>query len=173
MLRVIRNLRQLDFSQLMEVYLEGNLEKGNLLQAEQDFYQYLKEGFFTQPDDRYCLWVPEGKYVAALRLQRYRDGLLLEALETAPQRRRKGCAEALVRAVLETASFEKVYVHIAFWNKPSVSLHEKCGFRKILDHAVYADGTYTDRSGTWLYEKGVALRDENKVPHSLCGFSGH
>ncbi len=161
MLRTVTSLAKLPFGELMAVYLEGNLEKGNLLQAEQDFYQYLKEGFFTQPENRYCLWAPEGTCVAALRLQRYRDGLLLEALETAPEHRRKGYAEALVRAVLESVSGQKVYVHIVFGNKPSVFLHEKCGFRKILDHAVYVDGTYTTRAGTWLYEKGDAVRDEN------------
>lgn len=153
MLRLVYNLRELDFSQLMEVYIEGNLEKGDLLQAEQDFYQYLQEGFFNRPGDVYCLWEIEGRCVAALRLQAYRDGLLLEALETVPALRRKGHGRALVLAALKRFPEKKVYVHIAGWNKASIALHEGCGFQKISDCAVYADGSVTNRAGTYVYEE--------------------
>ncbi len=152
MLKIVRNLRDLPFSAIMEVYLEGNQKKGDLLTAEQDFYQYLKEGFFTQPEDCCCLWQVQGKPVSALRLQSYQDGLLLEALETAPEHRRKGYAESLVRAVLAAFPDRKIYVHIEKRNKASALLHEKCGFSRILEHAVYADGSVTSRAATYVRE---------------------
>ncbi len=163
MLRLAYSLQELDFGQLMEVYLEGNQENGEefyphlppaqqVFRAEQDFYQYLQEGFFTQPGDVYCLWAPEGRYKAALRLQAYRDGLLLEALETAPRHRRKGYGRALVEAALARFSGQRIYVHISKRNRPSIALHEGCGFRKIADMAVYADGSVTDRAYTYIHE---------------------
>jgi len=73
---------------------------------------------------------PSGRYVSALRLEPYRDGLLLEALETAPEQRRKGFAAALIRAVqcfLEGKT--KLYSHVDKRNLSSLKVHEKCGFR--------------------------------------------
>ncbi len=162
MLRLVYRLQGLNFAELMDVYEEGNRENGaefypelpqaqQLLRAEQDFYQYLQEGFFNRLGDVYCLWVPERACVAALRLQTYRDGLLLEALETAPKQRRKGHASALVQAVQKEFPGRKIYVHISKQNHPSIALHEGCGFRRISDSAVYADGSVTNRANTYLY----------------------
>ncbi len=146
-MRLAHSLRELEFGKLMEVY--SGSTKGSLL-AEQDFYQYLSECFFTQPGDCYCLWEAEGRYQAAVRLQRYRDGILLEALETAPQCRRKGFAKALVLAALAQFPRERFYVHIDRKNKASMALHEGCGFRKIADTATLADGSVTSRAGTYV-----------------------
>ncbi len=154
MLKIVTSLDALPFTDLMDVYIEGNREKGDVWAAEQEFYQYLKQGFFRYPQDRYCLWQVKGKPVSALRLQGYQDGLLLEALETAPEHRRKGYARELVTAVLQQFP-GKIYVHIVRGNTASVALHEGCGFRKIADRAVYADGSVTDRAGTWLYSRKV------------------
>ncbi len=164
MLKIVKCLKELPFADLMEVYKEGNEENGQalypylskaqqLLQVEQDFYQYLKEGFFTQPEDCYCLWRADGSIVAALRLQSYGDGLLLEALETAPQFRRRGYAKVLVEGVLQQISYPRIYVHISKKNWASIALHESCGFRKIKDLAVYADGSVTHSASTYLYQK--------------------
>ncbi len=164
MLLVFDALKQLHFSALMAVYEDGNRENGaqlypdlpagqQMLRAEQDFYAYLQTGFFTQPGDLYCIWQEDGQYVAALRLQRYGDGLLLEALETHPAYRRRGYAEALIRAVLDWTRPEKLYSHISHRNMPSIAVHQKCGFRKIASHARYADGSVNSRCGTYLYEK--------------------
>ncbi len=151
MLRIVRRLQDLRFSQLVEVYAESVCT----LEQEQEFYQYLREGFFTRPGDVYCIWEAEGAYKAALRLQTYRDGILLEALETAPGERRRGYAKALVQAALEAFPNKKVYVHIDRRNRVSLGLHEACGFRKISDTAVFADGTATDRAGTFVLMRGI------------------
>ena len=159
MLVIAESLRSLNFGQLMEVYEEGNLENGaefwpdlpqaqQLLNAEQDFYQYLKECFFSTDGAFYALWVANGAYVSALRLEPYQDGLLLEALETAPQHRGRGYATALITAVMQTVGDTKVYSHVSKRNTASLRTHEKCGFHRILDHAVYADGSVLTTSCT-------------------------
>ena len=166
MLRITRSMGQLPFGQLMEVYAEGNLENGRefwpdlsegqqLLQAEQELYQYLREVFFQTAGAAYYLWEHHGKPVSALRLEPYRDGLLLEALETHPLHRRKGYAKMLIKAALETVGEQKVYSHVGKRNVASLNTHLSCGFQRISEQAVYADGSINDRCATLLYKKGL------------------
>ena len=161
LLHLADKFHKLNFRQLMTVYEEGNLENAReffahlpreqwLLQAEQAFYQYLTEGFFTTPGAVYAIWVENGEYVSALRLEPYQDGLLLEALETAPNHRRKGYGEMLIRAVLE-AFPEKIYSHVSKRNRPSLAIHQKCGFVEILDYARYIDGSVAHNAVTLCY----------------------
>lgn len=162
MLHIAKSLRELDFSALMEVYIAGNQENAEerysdlpegqgLLQAEQDFYQYLWEVFFATPGAFYAIWQENGRYVSALRLEPYKDGLLLEALETAPDKRRKGYAEALIRSILSGRG--KIYSHVHKRNAPSLRIHEKCGFRRISENAAYIDGSVNDRCCTLCYNR--------------------
>ena len=156
MLLIGKSMRDLNFAMLMQVYEEGNRENGldnwpelpegqRMLLAEGDFYQYLREVFFAAQGSEYCIWVENGQYVSALRLERYRDGLLLEALETAPGERRRGYAGKLIRAVTERCGGSRIYSHVGKQNIPSLAIHEKCGFRRILEYAVYVDGSVNDR----------------------------
>ena len=157
MLHIAKSLRELDFSRLMEIYIEGNREKADegltLLQAEQDFYQYLREVFFRVPGACYFVWVEGGAYVSALRLEPYRDGWLLEALETAPDRRRMGYGRRLVESVLVLPEYERIYSHIHRENAPSLRLHEACGFRRILDYGVYIDGSVNRYTATYCRDR--------------------
>lgn len=152
MLHIADKLGELNFRQLMDVYEEGNLENAAefysrepqnqwLLLAEQAFHQYLRECFFLTEGARCCMWIVNGRYVSALRLEPYRDGLLLEALETLPTERRKGYAAALIKAVLAQHPGETIYSHVGKKNIASIKTHESCGFHRILEHAVYADGS--------------------------------
>ncbi len=155
MLHLANSLQQLCFGDLMEVYIEGNLEKAvqsGLLRAEQDFYQYLKECFFSTPRAVYAIWEEQGEYISALRLEPYKDGLLLAALETAPKHRRKGCATRLIQAVLTRFEDEKIYSHVNKDNAASLAVHEKCGFQKISDTATYLDGSVSAQSVTLCYQ---------------------
>lgn len=163
MLILINKLYDLRFSELMEVYEEGNLENGQelwpdepegqqILLAEQEFHQYLRECFFATEGALYAIWAVDGRYVSALRLEPYQDGLLLEALETAPNQRRKGYAKELIRAVRNTFPGTRIYSHIHKRNIPSIRTHEACGFRRILHYAVYADGSVLRSSDTYLSE---------------------
>lgn len=159
LLLVVEKMGDLNFRQLMDVYQEGNLEDAaeffpNVpenqwpLLAEQSFYQYLREIFFATEGALYAIWVVEGRYVSALRLEPYQDGLLLEALETAPQLRNRGYACALIRAALCYAAGTKVYSHVSKKNYASLAVHKKCGFHRIAEHAVYADGSVLQSSCT-------------------------
>ena len=163
MLLVFEKLRDLSFSQLMMVYEEGNrenaeafwpdMEEGQrMIRAEQEFYQYLREIFFPTDHARYYVWEEKGNYVSALRLEPYRDGMLLEALETHPGYRRMGYAARLICAVQEISSDVKIYSHVGKRNMASLKTHEKSGFRRISDQAVYADGSVNSRSYTLCWE---------------------
>ncbi len=148
MLYVANSLKELDFRALMDIYEEGNAEKGDILQAEQDFYQYLRETFFVIPNAYYCLWQECGKFLSALRLEPYKDGLLLEALETHPMHRRMGYATKLMQAALRHVEQGKIYSHVHKDNVASLKTHEKCGFQIISDVARYIDGSVNDQSYT-------------------------
>ncbi len=161
MLVLARKLHQLNFQRLMEVYAEGNEENGEemwpelnreqrLLRAEQSFHVYLAEVFFPAPGAVYAIWQEQGAYVSALRLEPYEDGLLLEALETAPAERRKGYAEKLIRAV-QDAFPQRIYSHVSKKNAPSLAIHKKCGFRQVLDYAKYIDGSVARNAVTMQY----------------------
>lgn len=163
MLTMIYSLGKLPFRSLMAVYEEGNQENGEerypeepperqLALAEEDFYEYLRNVFFPTPGAWYALWTEEGRCVSAVRLEPYGDGLLLEALETAPDMRNRGFASALVTALLEQVE-APVYSHVSKRNMPSLAVHKKCGFRKFLDHAVYIDGSINSRCVTLRWEK--------------------
>ena len=122
------------------------------MQAEQDFYQYLREVFFPTAGAVYAVWEENGTYITALRLEPYRDGLLLTALETAPEYRRRGYAQKLIEAVLEELPGEKLYSHVSKTNAASLRTHISCGFQKILDHAAYLDGSVLRSSCTLCHE---------------------
>ena len=144
MLIVAKDVSDLRVFTLAEVYDLYTLDEG------QDFYGFLSEDFF--PNGICCVWDENGRYVAALRLQRWQDGYLLEGLQTHRNHRRKGFAKALVTAALQELKMDKVYVHIERDNIPSVALHQACGFQKILDHAIYLDGAVHPDADTYVYE---------------------
>lgn len=164
MLILAHNLRELRFGELMGVYLQGNQEKAKrddpeepagvgLRLAEENFFRYLRECFFRTPGAVYAVWEEGGSYVSALRAEPYRDGVLINALETAPDQRGRGFASRLLGAVLGTLD-GPVYSHVAKDNVPSLKLHQKLGFRRIQENAVYLDGSVDHRACTlrWMRE---------------------
>ena len=166
MLKVIHSIQELAFSQLMSVYEESNTLNGQdkypnasiytqLREAEQDFFQYLSEVFFRQKSSFYAIWEENEKYVSALRIEPYLDGLLLCALETVPYVRRKGYACQLISVVLQYLGDRgsgTLYSHVSKRNSASLNAHFQCGFRIIKDHAVYSDGSVLPDSYTLAYE---------------------
>ena len=144
MLKIVRKTEEFDIDQLLNVYREHTWDEG-------DFLSYLLEDFFHQPEAFYALWIEDAVYKSAVRLERYRDGMLLHSLETAPGARRKGYGYALLMDILEflrTTNCRAVYSHIEKRNKASLNLHKKCGFKEISDFATYLDGTVTQNSAT-------------------------
>ena len=159
MLQVVTHFKKLDFAKLMAVYEESNRENGQenyplesewrqLFLQEESFYQYLREVFFTTPGALYGLWEEDGEYRTALRLEPYKDGLLLEALETAPNCRRQGYGRKLMEAVLAQFPEQRIYSHVHKKNLPSLAIHEICGFRRISEQAAYIDGSVNSRCCT-------------------------
>ena len=155
MLKIVSSLSELHFGKLMCVYEESNRENAveryggldrnlAILNTEQDFYQYLNEIFFSTKGAVYAIWEEEGRYVSALRLEPYMDGFLLEALETAPDCRRRGHSSALIRSVcswIGDQGCSKIYSHVSKENVASLKVHVACGFRIVQDYAEYIDGT--------------------------------
>lgn len=159
MLEVFDSLKNLNFQMLMDVYAQSNRENAEVYfpqlsepqgvaMVEQQFYTFLQEVFFKTRDSRYCVWLEDGKYVSALRLEPYRDGLLLEALETAPEQRHKGYGRRLMQAALGQIQGKPVYSHVGKRNAASLALHMGCGFEKIQDCAVYIDGSVSQNAVT-------------------------
>ena len=165
MLILATSLKDLRFAQLMEVYADSNRERAEqwpdlppmfaLEQAEQEHRQYLREVFFSTPGAVCAVWEEAGTYISALRLEPYRDGLLLAGLETASQYRRRGYAGLLIRQVQEVLARQgtvKLYSHVRKDNTASLKTHDSCGFRKISDRACYLDGSVDSRCSTYCFE---------------------
>lgn len=164
MLKIFTKMADISLQSLLPVYEQSNrmsasenwpdLPQGFALQlAEQEFGQYLREIFFMTPGAVCAVWEVEGTYVSALRLEPYRDGLLLEALETAPAERRKGYAGNLLKEILVLFGMQKIYSHVEKRNGASLTVHRVCGFQEISDHAVYIDGSVDYRCCTLCYQK--------------------
>ena len=162
MLILAHSLRELRLRDLMEVYADSNREKASdwpnlppmfaLQLAEQDHREYLQDVFFRTDGAVLAVWEENGIYVSALRLEPYKDGLLLNALETVPIHRKQGYAVRLIRAVQENMGNVKIFSHVNKRNVPSLKTHESCGFRVISDCAVFLSGSVDYRSCTLLYE---------------------
>ena len=157
MLKIYSKLDELCFGELMLVYEEGNKENAQdryprmdrnaaLLKAEQDFYNYLHDVFFPTKNAFYAVWEEKGKYVSALRMEPFQDGMLLEALETRPEFRRQGFAKKLLAEVMSKIE-GKIYSHVNKHNDASLAVHYACGFQKISNVAVYIDGS----SALWCF----------------------
>lgn len=163
MLRIIRSIAAIDLRQLFDIYEEcfienlrdgyGSVSAFDILNEQQDFYHFLQD-FFKEPDNIYAVWVDEGRYCSALRIEQYRDGYLLTGLETAPDKRRNGYASMLMNSVIEfckSNALLPIYSHIANSNIPSIKTHTKNGFNITSDYAVYLDGSVDHRSKTYCY----------------------
>ena len=165
-LRIIRNLRELQFSKLLDVYsgsLYSSCSTQKQLEAEQDFYAFLREFFKS---GFYAVWELNGRYVSALRLEPYQDGLLLEAVETAPAQRNQGYAKRLLNSALAYVTEYQscpVYSHVKKDNDPSLALHRACGFQKILDYASYIDGSVARDARTFVFDRQRSDSDDTVV----------
>ena len=154
------------YSELMHLYRDeianaGQIEYPDLpenqqvMEAEQDFYDYLTTQFFRQSNSLYCVWELEGHYKAALRLEPFRDGLIICALHTDLMERKKGYAKKLLCEVQEI--FAKngsicLYSHVSKNNPASLMVHKACGFHIIKDNATYLDGSVDYASYTLVYK---------------------
>jgi len=165
MLYIVRSGRDLDFRQLMDVYEESNRqwarehypylsESEQILRTEQDMYENLR-CFFLDRASFYAIWEQDGSYVSAVRFEPYKDGMLLEALETKPAERKRGYAKQLVTAVLDQMH-GKIYSHVDKHNHASLAVHKACGFAEISDYSVCVDGSVSHSAVTFCTESKQA-----------------
>lgn len=144
MLKMFYSPKGLDIQRLMGLYGDPN--------DIQDFYSALIE-FYRQPHAFYALWLEKDRYISALRIEPYKDGWLVAGLQTVQNERNMGHAKSLLSAVLsQMPKGSKLYSHIDKRNMPSLAVHADCGFTKLLDHAVYLDGSVFTSSYTYCKE---------------------
>jgi len=165
MMQIFDNLSQVQYSELMDVYEESNILAGlenypgedkytSRMLAEQDYYQYLSQVFFHISGSYLVVWMEQGRYISALRLEPYQDGLLIAGIETAPAYRRRGYARRLLTETVSCFTDQRhaiLYAHIFKDNKASISLHETCGFCKFADKATFLDGTMSTQAYTYYF----------------------
>lgn len=140
-----------------ENYPDAEEEYGIIL-AQEDFHSYLRDWFFKEKVAFYALWASDSVCVSALRMEAYRDGLLIEALETDPEMRCRSHATALLRSAVAYADEKyhlNIYAHISKRNAASLAVHRKCGFEKVLDYAVYIDGSVSQNAITVCRKKSM------------------
>ena len=164
MLLICSALSQFTFQKLMDVYRESNRLSGKenypdlsgdrqLLESEQDFYMFLRE-FFSVKGSKYYILAASDCYRSALRVEPFRDGLLIEGFETSPDSRHKGYGTELLQETLKTLQSVTVYSHIKKDNLYSLNTHLNCGFSVISDTASYIDGSVDSKSYTLMKKCG-------------------
>jgi L-amino acid N-acyltransferase YncA len=161
MLIMAENKTELDLRAFLDIYEEGIRENAaefypdepaeEGLRKEQESFSAFLDGFFAKPGNTYWFLEKDGAWVSALRLSRIEPGFYyLEALETRPDRRRKGCAARLIRAVigeLEKQGPVRICDCVSKRNTASVRTHESCGFRIVSETGFdYLSGTANDRT---------------------------
>lgn len=148
MLKFARDVKDIRITDLMAVY-----SLRDSYSEMQIFYLDLLS-FFEEPLAVYALWEEGDRYCAALRLEPYGDGLLVAGLETHPDMRNRGYATMLLSAAVREAN-SKLYSHVDRHNLTSVRVHEKCGFKAVLDYAVCLDGGVSQRAITMCANKNA------------------
>ena len=159
MINCIRSADDLNFSSLCIIY-EADIELdrrkyyGHLdvaegrFAAENDMYTYMHESFFNNGGLIYT-FSQGNQYACIARIEPYRDGMLLNSVVTADQFRKMGYASALVDVVLKNSG-RPIYSHIYRNNKASIKLHDKFGFKKLLNYAILLDGTVCNDHFTYI-----------------------
>ena len=163
MLHKFESFDQIDPRRLMDIYQESNTENldyfypdapdkmAMLPQLEQNFLRFVETGFFSKPGNSYFVLEESGVWRSALRLYRIEEGLYyIEALETRPDSRRRGCAVRLLNGViaeLQKGDPFRLCDCVNKKNLPSLRTHQKCGFSIASDSGMdYRRGESRDRS---------------------------
>jgi GNAT superfamily N-acetyltransferase len=143
MLLRIDSFEGIDRRKLMDVYAESNRENAGyffpdadlregIARVEEGFLRFLDEEFFAADGSTYWVLSENGEWVSALRTSRISDGLYyIEALETAPEHRRKGHGAKLLKEVIRTLGEDgpfRICDCVSKRNTASVNTHLAAGF---------------------------------------------
>lgn len=134
---------------IMDIYAESNMENTDyfypdiedkalaLQKVESDFLDYIGTDFLSSSGNTYWVLEENGIWVSALRLYEVKAGFYyIEALETRPDRRRRGCAFRLLDGLLEELKKQgafRICDCVGKKNAASLKTHEKCGFAIVAD----------------------------------------
>ena len=145
MLHIITSYADLDGPRLMAIYAESNWENTDYFfpeiadkslavkKVEEGFLTFLRDRFFAGPGPAYYVLEEAGEWVSALRMNELQPGFYyLEALETRPDRRQKGCGSRLLREVVAHLKQQgpfRICDCVSKKNEPSIRTHLSCGFR--------------------------------------------
>lgn len=163
MLVIVDSMQKLNWDALSYIYAEGLRLRGEkayphlseneqILRAQEDTYYYLRDEFYSNKNAYYAFWLAYDTWTCALRMRPYQDGMLLDALETAPAHRNQGFAKLLLQSVLnQLPQHTKVYSRIMRKNKASINVHLQCGFTKHKPYAVLLDGSFYLNADTYLF----------------------
>ena len=125
---------------------------GNLEEMKSAYASFLSE-FISKPNQLVLVEVVQGVWVSDLRAIETGPGhWFLEAVETMPAQRRKGCGEMLLHHTvdyLQRIGMKDVSCTISKQNAASQALHGKCGFTATGEPPVNPWGELED--GTILF----------------------
>lgn len=138
------------YRMVREVYPEGSLEiarekypqledLSEAISEEERYFVSFLHKFMASEQNRYYVLEMDGAWVSALRLTKLEGFYYLEALETAPQHRKKGYAAILIRKVCSLLKQQNNVVirsNVNKSNMASLATHKKCGFRIELENGV-------------------------------------
>ncbi|MCR5690519.1 MAG: GNAT family N-acetyltransferase [Clostridiales bacterium] len=162
MLLKITSYDALDERRLMDVYSESNYENTDYFypdepdkakavrMVEAGFLDYLKNGFFASPGNTYWILEEHSEWVCAMRTTLIVPAAYyIEALETRPDRRRRGCASRLIACVIDELKQNgpfRLCDCVSKRNEASLAAHLKCGFRIVSEEGLdYLSGERDDR----------------------------
>ena len=153
----LKQISDEDMKKLMGIYAESNRENiayfypdckdeiDGLKKVEAGFASYLRNEFFVNAENIYCVLVKDGVWVSALRLNAVMDFYYIEALETAPMFRRRGYGAEVLNETLRSLKQKGSFVirdNVGKSNAASLATHKKCGFEIEHEDAVdYLNGT--------------------------------
>ncbi|MBQ6840260.1 MAG: GNAT family N-acetyltransferase [Oscillospiraceae bacterium] len=153
MIKIIHSFSGIDFEGLATVY---DLNDKDGYTDYWEFFDYLRDVFFTAPGAFYAVREDEKGYASVLRAEPYSDGYLIEALQTRSDIRNKGFAKELLGSVVRGAVIPEglpIYSHIRKNNTESLAVHRSCGFKEYLEYAKYIDGSVYTNSCTMIYRR--------------------
>lgn len=123
------------FEASFEIAKEKHPNLSDLTEAIREEEHYFVEKFlnkfFSKNENVYYVLEEEDKWVSALRLTKLDGFYYLEALETAPNQRKKGYASKLICEVIKLIEKNEQAVirsNVNKTNYASLATHKKCGF---------------------------------------------
>ena len=123
------------YHMIHSVYSEASYEVAKkehktIREAEQYYVEKFLDKFKNRNETTYYVWEVNGEWVSVLRLIKLDDFYFMEALETAPEHRRKDYASQLIQTLTQQLEDEHAIIRskVRKTNIASLRIHQKCGF---------------------------------------------